>query len=297
VDGTKLKYFYHGIDSANNPFDSCLLSLNCPVSVTTTLNVQTLYTCADGIILQMQMNENYADRSLRYFDCSLFSNRSFENERLFVNAPSDCYLRIHSVLDMQSNEDYALYIHAIAKMDEMLNGVNVSMTKWDMQILTELCFQMDEAIFPNILTNFLHDIPKYIVHSFVQWTQRKRNKIIIDIRHLNEGYKAMAAVFVDDSQSIANLLAFDRIVCIFKSVQEIECREIGDICSQYVPSFVSALERVNAIGHSRLNKIYLSGCDNVYLFYTNFCKFQSALGKQHWKIERDENTLIISKCI
>merc|ERR1719384_812863 len=95
--------------------------------MTTRLNIQTLYARNDGIVLELKMRQKYvADRSLRYFNCMLFSIFPQDNERLFICPPTECYLAINSIYNMTTTEDYKLYIHAISKLDQILNGIDIS---------------------------------------------------------------------------------------------------------------------------------------------------------------------------
>ena len=287
VGKSKLNKFYHGI--SYNYFDSYLVKLNCPTSMTTNLNIQAIFARENGVILELKMREQHiTDKNLTYFNCTVFSNFPFENERLFISPPTEYYLDIANIFDMKTNQEYKLYIHAMQKFYEISEGEYIqNVTNLDMIMIKNLCkYQCG-----------YHDknLPNYILQSFSKWAERKE-KVIIDINYLNQIYFALNEILLENPK-VNNLVSFYRINCIFKQLKEIECKNIGDCNNQYIPLLVTMLERMNELKYSELEKIYLTGIGNTYTFANNFVKFQSAICKQFWKLDKNnDDALIISRC-
>ena len=100
-----------------------------------------------------------------------------------------------------------------------------------------------------------------------------------------------------ENQKLNNLLSFYRINCVFKQLQKIECRNIGDVDNQFIPLLVSMLEAMNELDFSELSTIHLKGIGNAYTFAANFVKLQSAICKKLWKLDtKGGDSLIISRC-
>lgn len=312
VEETETNVFYHGATS--NGFDALRLKLNCPISTTSRLHVEQLYAREDGIILSLSMGQEVADRALRFLDCTLFSSWPFEQERLFMSPPAALVLNLQSVYHMASSRDYRPYLDAMRRLEEVVQGINVrgTVTESDLKFMTML-MEME----PDGNGN---KVPFYVMQSFQLWTASKK-KVVLDIGRLNHSYPAMKRILME-KESVCNLVALDRVSAVFRECESIECRHIGRVdVPTYIPLLISILEKLNEVD-TILDTIHLNNVcplssplehslillvrfvwninniqiDNAYAFAANFKKVQSAICKQHWKIEHEVTSLIISRC-
>lgn len=89
----------------------------CPTSTTPQLAVAAQFSQGDGIILEL---EKYSNTGLRYFNCSLLSGYSNEDERLFFGGFYE--LSIRSVRDVSKSLDYRHYIRILSLFDQAIEG-------------------------------------------------------------------------------------------------------------------------------------------------------------------------------
>ena len=128
----KQKQFYHGIDSIIY-FTNCNINFNHPISSSGSIVVTTSYSISsninnknnnDGILLRLIksdcLNEENKMFKLHYFNCSIFSDFSFEDEYLFNGSWNG--LQIDSIYHISINRKYKAHLNALRILDLMLKG-------------------------------------------------------------------------------------------------------------------------------------------------------------------------------
>ncbi len=107
-------------------------SINMPISTTNDISIIGLYSNNDGYILQLSENKNNAiGLFIKYFNGSFFSNYSYEQEHIFIGGYSS--LQFNSILYMNNNHNYKIFLNAINIFIHAINGkqINNKPTKFD----------------------------------------------------------------------------------------------------------------------------------------------------------------------
>lgn len=102
----KISTLYHSTEFMH--YGLFTATFNSPTSMTRYLEVATMFTNDDGLILEMTQ---YPKIRPKYFDTSIISNYGYEHELLFI--PSDKTMDIQSIRIMKENEDHKLFIKAM----------------------------------------------------------------------------------------------------------------------------------------------------------------------------------------
>ena len=162
-----------------------------------------LYVNLNYILLELYPN-NY---SLKLFNCCFISSYGSEQEILFF-----CHkkpIEIHSIINLNDNENYRLFIKAITLFNQFVNG----------KILNKRfnVTNMDYFII-NSLSQTNNIFPKYINNLFESFCLNKIN-INLNIGNIQSFYPGFAVGFI--SSKCDNLVKFDSIVKIFKNCDNI----------------------------------------------------------------------------
>ena len=118
----KIKVFYHGV-SAMVLFKSTFAQFCSPTSTTTALPV-ALNFGKRGIIIELKNTQSIL---LPFLDCSVISDFSNEEERLFFQGGyqsgflSNTYLSFNSIRVIHSNHSYKVYVQSITFLLKVFN--------------------------------------------------------------------------------------------------------------------------------------------------------------------------------
>ena len=125
------KHFYHGIDSMIY-FTNSNINFNHPISTSGSIIVVTSYSLSlnngikrkkndNGVVLRLIKSNNLDERDkmfkLHCFNCSMFSDFSFEDEYLFNGSWNG--LQIDSIYDISSNRKYRSHLRSLRILDLM----------------------------------------------------------------------------------------------------------------------------------------------------------------------------------
>eukprot|EP01084_Bolivina_argentea_P062117 113580_1 len=201
----KWHYFYHGI-TANMlyEFDGLfILSFNGPISTSGFVDVPTIFSGNNGIILELS---KYNITTMTYFNCSWISPYSAEQEMLFFGGGNNLLLQSVNIRLLEINVDCGDYIKAIRNFYCFLNN-NIN------DIIP--CMNMDnnneEMIINELIDQYLgiqnNQFPKYINNIFANIC-KKCKQIHINIDNMYEYYESFISIFWSD---IDNLLRFDKM--------------------------------------------------------------------------------------
>eukprot|EP01084_Bolivina_argentea_P276002 470821_1 len=93
MNDSTISTLYHCVDWIY--CEAFVAILNCPTSTTTRLLNAAVFVPNNGMILELKKNTKNS-QSLRYFNCSFISYMGNEDERLFINPPSNYSLELVS---------------------------------------------------------------------------------------------------------------------------------------------------------------------------------------------------------
>ena len=125
---SKIRIFYHGI-SIVMQFTSTVARFCSPTSTTVALSVAINFA-KNGMILELENNDSY---HMRFFDCSVLSDFSNEDERLFIQGGfhhsqsilSYTGLSFGSIRLLSLRQNLKLYVSVISRLQRFISGVDV----------------------------------------------------------------------------------------------------------------------------------------------------------------------------
>ena len=279
------KYF---IITKEQYFDKFMLNFNRPCSMTTNLNISTLYCPDNGIILEMKKTNFYIGELLRYFDCSLISSFSLESEKLFIGGSQS--LQLISIRSLKMNKIYKHFIIPFKYFQKIIDGKDILQMIWDNDYLI-----ISNLISSKIINKKQINYCPYIQHCFDKFCHQQ--KIIkIKLKYLYNFKNNFIHL------KCPNLLLFDNLSILFKNCEIIYCGSIGIINTLYLNELIKILNHININVNIHLNinnnnnkkrkklkKIILSGITNIKLTDNEFLKYQCLIKeKVNWRIETDK---------
>ena len=95
-----------------------------------------LFSGDNGTILEIQQ---CPDNYMQYFNCSLLSSFSYEDERLFIGG-SDFFSYRHGLVSLRSirgikkKTNYLYYIECLSIIDSILNGQSIKKERYSKSI-------------------------------------------------------------------------------------------------------------------------------------------------------------------
>lgn len=263
-------------------------SFNAPTSMTTKLEIAILSAPQNGIIFEFGNNEQKVTQKMRYFDCSFVSCFGNEEERLFVQSADESHhFHMLSIRNMQSNENYALYMAAMHILDRVFcNGFEakdekkVFVSPKQMEMINHLIrMLMDKDI--------ASKHPDYIQCILSKWSKSVTN-VTFD-SHLCDKIVPDIDVFDEHNQC---LLRFDKLNVMFSRLKSIYFDvAIGSSYQDWI-RIADMLAMINAINDSKLEQIYIihRNEDNVGdEMKLNWSKYQEIIQEQTWQIVDVDN--------
>eukprot|EP01084_Bolivina_argentea_P320214 555564_1 len=172
--------FYCAVDCVE-----CLDSLWIePMSTTKRIEIALHNGVSSGMIMQLNQCDG---EEMRWFECGWISRYAEEEECLFTNNR----LRIESVLIVDRNQSFAVYLNAIYVFDCMINSnrvhVDMDVTATDVFIMTQLMSQNN-------------DFDEFMNETFRLFCAAKTD-IVLNIDYLNEHCFAMYHLVVQSIHS------------------------------------------------------------------------------------------------
>eukprot|EP01084_Bolivina_argentea_P000019 44_1 len=232
----QIPVLYHGISFLY--FNSFLCRFCSPTSMTTQLEVATMFSGNSGIICEI---EQYGYKSTGhhpyYFNCSFISRFALENEMLFIGgtgwnllANDNIYdgglLQFRSLRNIEKEENYIWCIRALLILNIVINGKQlnwmqkkefVKPIKWYCDIIYHLLSQIKITDEKNINKIF----PVYIEKCTKKFIKSKKI-LTIDMYFLHNDYSSFIKLFPFSlEKGCTNLLLFDHVATVFDECEQI----------------------------------------------------------------------------
>eukprot|EP01084_Bolivina_argentea_P126464 223914_1 len=198
--------FFHGTSKLY--FNKFVTKFCGPISTTKHVEVATIFTDEDGIILELQQ-ASYDDRNLKYFNCSLISTFINEDERFFCGGAH--YIRFKSIILMRNTISLESVIKALTVFENIINGRSTFMSQEELKIMDNF-FTVDA-----IQSSKFPDYVKKSVELFCM----KKQEITINMEHIYWNYPSVAKCII--APEMQNLLRFNVIVKLFRNAHTICC--------------------------------------------------------------------------
>eukprot|EP01084_Bolivina_argentea_P253044 424947_1 len=284
VNESKIKCFFHGVSLIY--FDQFNETFNCPTSTTTKLQIATIFAKNDGIILEL--TQHTIDFDLRYFNCSLISFYSNEDEKLFIQPP-DCqmFLKIINIRHMSTMANYSKFFRV---MDTLYHLLGVRSDFSDFRVCANVSQQFIDEIndFMNFNFNFEDNnlnYPPYISKTLKKWMNAVKT-INIDRITLHKYAKGCLKNIWHDS--INNLLKCDQLNVKFKNIELIMWDHVGIVNEGFWKELLKMVQATNKFKQSKLKMITLD--DLTINFSSESWELCKILFKNNgWIVEKKVN--------
>ena len=151
-----------------------------------TLKVATVFANESGLILEIE--QSHALQCPYYFNCTLLSAYSYEDERLFIGGAGygryrSGDLRFRSIRIIKNKKNYFWYIRALSLFNMVVTGGElkekdrkkqfVKSIKWYFDIIDSL-LKCNENINDNN-----NKYPSYVIKTFQKFLNHKKRNIIL----------------------------------------------------------------------------------------------------------------------
>eukprot|EP01083_Nonionella_stella_P021085 58466_1 len=227
---SKCGSYYHGISSQQLLF-SDTIKLCKPTSCSSTLSVSLQYLFANdnGLILEVEKNENISDATY-YFDasqCSVFSDFAEEMEVIFMGGHKS--LKLSSILNMVRAESYKIYLYAIRCLQHLIIGhhPNAPLTRSSMTALANL-IQNEIKKEEEDEKSEMNCLPQYIANLFHFCVVNIQYKITLKMDDLDKYYRgAVADIFMEPEHDWCKL---DVVLSLFPNVDKICVKKL--VCTE-----------------------------------------------------------------
>ena len=226
---SKNNKFYFGINDTNGLFKRTISKFKLPLLCSSSLNVVLNY-------MSLQNNDNYNgllvelsyyDPFIRYFECKWLTEFTNQNEILFCGGISS--IKINTIYNMTTNNNYIYFIRSMNIMQTMLSGTMKTdlMTNVEEQIIrylvqNEFIRSMNNDV---DITNNLNGsdiIPNYISMLFHHFCINLKN-ISINLYRMNDssfyGYSSIKSLFLTSQN---NFIKLDVLCSLFPNVPKIK---------------------------------------------------------------------------
>eukprot|EP01084_Bolivina_argentea_P208979 356090_1 len=110
--------FFCGLSAVLN-IPSFAIYLKGPCSTSKVIEIAMNFSKRDGIIIELQNNDDYGSKQQPFFDCSWISKYGEENERLFIAGRRR--LRLASIRIIETTENFEKYLNVFYAFDGMLS--------------------------------------------------------------------------------------------------------------------------------------------------------------------------------
>eukprot|EP01084_Bolivina_argentea_P295573 508911_1 len=274
---------YHGVTFMY--FNAFYVNFSAPSSMTKQIAVAAMFA-NNGIILQV---EQCLNNQAYFFNCSLLSSYCSEDERLFIS--TDDKLKINSIRNVSTKENYKYYIKSLLYFDYFIHGQGL----WGRD-LAAYSLGNSDFDYRNVskLINILIDhklkikkqkkLPMYIFKTFDKFLeQRKYINISSNLMAYNI-FKSLRKMFLIESDK---LVRFDLICQLFVYCAEIEYHmEFSKIDTEFMLALIKMLNKIAKNNKlTKIKKISFTQCglkdaDGFALLFTQ--------NKCQWKIAKVE---------
>eukprot|EP01084_Bolivina_argentea_P053826 98764_1 len=196
--------FYHGVSYLY--FNKFVTSFYGPTSTTKQMEVALIFSDEGGLLLQLQQSA-YDDRNLKYFDCSLVSTFTNEDERLFCGGAYQ--IRFKSITLIKTATNLENFIRILTIFDNITNGRSTAASDDDLNVV---------GTFFNV--NKMLSLPFIYVKKCFELFCIEKQIIKINMEHLHWNYPTIAKHIIT---KMPNLLNFSVVMKLFRNVHIIYC--------------------------------------------------------------------------
>ena len=169
------------------------LRLFSPTSTSKNIEVSMNFATTNGSIIQLNNNGHIYATEIPLFDCGWISNYCEESEILLFGGYNT--IRIISIRNMDTKENFEQLFHSLFILDCMLNGQELY--KYDIDILDSdilLLNKLAKYSMGQIVTvKTIHD---YILNTFKLFTFNK-NHITINLYHINDKFQPLSHLCIE----------------------------------------------------------------------------------------------------
>ena len=189
---SNITVFFHGISMVMQ-FPSAVASFCSPTSTTVAFTVAINFA-KDGMVLELENNKSIA---MKFFDCSILSDFSNEDERLFIQGGYRCdlsdlshtALSFHSIRLLHLNHNYRIFVAVISRLQRFIGGADVRQpfkTSKDQQNQKQ-CFEflVSEKMVNDYKGDGRNVVPVY-VRKMVDRVMEKMNEMRIYTARMND---------------------------------------------------------------------------------------------------------------
>ena len=281
--------FYHSVSYLL--FPSFNVHFYGPLSISKQLSVAMLFASNQGLVIQLKSRTPYYDRQLRFFNVSLISCFSSEDERLFIGGQFP--LQISSIRLLKNNINTGPLIHTLFVIHKMIKGEKLDFSKKEERVTA-----LDTSIFKKLLS-CSKDLPLYIKQIWDEFKHRQK-KIEIDMWYMYEYYILFVPLLFSSHPKFKNVLLLNRITQIFPNVTYIICKYVDQdletgkyssaiVCSSFILGVKNLLTKINS--NKKLKKIIIDTHHNEIecdLYDKQFEALQ-------WRIGKGGHTLVLTR--
>eukprot|EP01084_Bolivina_argentea_P234419 394668_1 len=289
---SKLNVLYHGVSYIY--FSRFTATFNAPTSTTTKIQVAANFAL-DGIILDLTKRDDVEySVGVKYFNCTVFSFRPSEDERLLIqqNVPWESSLQFVTIRNMKTLENYKDIVYAINTLQRILDLSNYGKMK---SIIPSETVDKINIIMDILSEKRANDgcIPPYMMCCAKIWAPR-RSHINIDRDNMKQ-YAEGLDIWNINGKTDNNLIRYDKINKVFKNVWHFRCADIGKINRLYLEGMLQCLKLVNDLGYSQLKEIHLCGAINL-LTASDISEYETVFSNNGWELKftEESNTFFFS---
>ena len=292
---SKIKTFHRGILTNTRSFGEfgTFNARFCgPTSVTPSMAVMACFADPKGMILELQPLD--LTSSLRFFNCSLISSFSNEDERLFFGGGHT--VQFTAIHDLKSGQNYKYFMAAIQLLDRVMsgeteiedrndegdgldnngNGGNHQMANYYKNKNKVDLYRIVRIL---VLGEQKERIPEYVQVMFKEYCLKKK-RIEVELTAFNEQHRKLKPLFVDRRTN--NLILVDAICAIFSKCEEIVIdNDARYLSSRYLSQTLAMIQRIDEDDNMKLRQIKI---ERVQFEDVDFENALPLFDEQNWRI-------------
>eukprot|EP01084_Bolivina_argentea_P286271 491059_1 len=293
----QISILYHGVSMMY--FNSFVSKFFSPTSMTRQFSVATIFASGNGIILEIEQCQVTGDCNPFYFNCSLLSCYSSEDERLFVGGTGyeqsaffGCnggLLQFRSIRLVKEKQNLFFYIKALSLFNIVIDGERLYEHVRKEKFVKSINFYY-KIISGLLSSSSSSKYPLYIEKCFDKLRNEKK-MINIDLHRMNKYYGSFKKMlFVNPKCKY--LLSFQKILNVFPNCTHITFKKQDSDVNKYklstsfVTELMESLNNINNIKRSTLKTIKL-----CYFEYDNSMSSEQTMNllsiteKSKWNIQ------------
>eukprot|EP01083_Nonionella_stella_P281858 959275_1 len=286
----KLQVFYTTFNATSSCFSDMELMFCAPTSCTPHLEIATVYS--EGIMLEL-CPRNY---SLKLFNCSFVSSFAMEEEILFCGGRKA--LDIHSMIYVKQNENYRVFVKAIAVFNRLMNDA-LKPPKSEMFKVANMDYFIVHCLVRHRLKvqGYENTFPQYVNDTFDRCCAAKTS-VQMSLMNIMTYYAGFRLVYM--SSQCDNLVSFDKMSRLFPNCDEMIVNMTGHVAitSNYLMAMMDNVSGMDDIG-VKLSKIELSHielqCDDKEVE-----KYRCLFKKNKWNLtiqqSQNQSKLYLVRC-